>query len=197
MLTLRRKAAIGLALGAAIACAVLLLRRPFPSDRTPEGAYMRVARAVADDRMTDAFPYLEEDARWAAYTIRDTRAKAYERIDKSYPEPDRSRWLDAYRDDATCSDGADVFARHASREGWSARLRKDLSGVVSVETAGERATVVTARGTRYSFRRRASGLWGLTMFSAELVGEAEKSSRDLAMVEDTANDYERARGATR
>lgn len=197
MRTFRRKAALALALAGAIACAVLLLRRPFPSDRTPEGAYMRIARAVADDRMTDAFPYLEEDARWASYTIHDARAKAYDRVDRSYPEPDKSRWLDAYKEDAQCADGADVFARHANRKGWVARLRKDLSGAVSSDVVGERATVVTARGTRYSFRRRTNGLWGLTMFTAELVAEAEKTSRDLAMVEAAASDYERARGAKR
>lgn len=192
-MTARRKLALGLGLVLAIALAVLLLRRPFPSDQTPEGAYMRVARAVVEDKIEDAFPYLEEDARWASYTIRDMRAKAYERVDKSYPEPERTRLLEAYRDDAKSGDGADVFARDARQRGWVARLRKDLSGAVSVEIAGERATVVTARGTRYSFRQRKNGLWGLTMFTAELVADAEKASRDLSVVEAAASDYDRAR----
>lgn len=192
-MTARRKLALGLGLVLAIGLAVLFLRRPFPSDQTPEGAYMRVARAVVEDKIEDAFPYLEEDARWASYTVRDMRAKAYERVDKSYPEPERTRLLEAYRDDAKSGDGADVFARNARQRGWVARLRKDLSGAVSVEIAGERATVVTARGTRYSFRRRKNGLWGLTMFTAELVADAEKASRDLSVVEAAASDYDRAR----
>ena len=32
------------------------LHRPFPSDRTPEGAYMRIARAVAQDHPEHLFP---------------------------------------------------------------------------------------------------------------------------------------------
>ena len=56
--------------------------------------------------------------------------------------------------------GAEVYA---IREGWQgavdggagiARLRRDLSGIGKVEVTGERATVETARGTRYPFRRR-------------------------------------------
>jgi len=190
-----RRRTIGLSLlaVAAIAAAVLLLRRPFPADTTPEGAYMRVARAVVDDRVEDAFPYLEEDARWASYTVRDMRAKAYDRVEASYPEPERTRLLDEWRADAKSADGADVFARDARQRGWVTRLRKDLSGAVSVEVVGERATVVTARGTRYSFRRRKNGLWGLTLFTAELVADAEKASRDLAVIEAAAGDYDRAK----
>jgi hypothetical protein len=62
-----------------------------------------------------------------------------------------------------------------------------------VEIQGERATVVTARGTRYAFRRRENGIWGLTMFTAELSAEAERASRDLEVVDAAAKDYEGAR----
>ena len=55
-MTARRKLALGLGLVLAIGLAVLFLRRPFPSDQTPEGAYMRVARAVVEDKIEDAFP---------------------------------------------------------------------------------------------------------------------------------------------
>jgi hypothetical protein len=75
------------------------------------------------------------------------------------------------------------------------RLKKDLSGIASVEVSGERATVVTARGTRYSFRQRDQGLWGLTMFTAELVVEAERASRDLEAVKKAADDYDRGKGS--
>lgn len=189
---MRRRILLALGAALAIAAAFALLYRPFPSDRTPEGAYMRVARAVAEDRIGDAFPYLEEDARWAAYTIRDDRAKAYARVEAAYPEPERSRMLAQYRPDATAADGADVFARMARERGWIGRLRKDMSGAASVETAGDRATVVTARGTRYSFRRRDNGIWGLTQFTAELVAEKDKAARDRSVVEAAADDYARA-----
>jgi hypothetical protein len=61
------------------------------------------------------------------------------------------------------------------------------------EIAGERATVVTARGSRYAFRRRDNGLWGLTMFTAALVAERDKATRDLAVVTAAASDYDRAK----
>ena len=62
-----------------------------------------------------------------------------------------------------------------------------------MEVQGERATVVTARGTRYPFRRRENGIWGLTVFTAELDAEAERATRDLEVVERAAADYDRAK----
>ena len=153
---------------------------------------MRIARAVTDDRLTDIFPYLETDAQWASYTIRDMRGKACTRIRGSYPEPERSRMLAAYEPQANVPDGADVFALVARQRGWIARLRKDLSGVVRIEIDGDRASVVTARGTRYPFHRRDNGIWGLTIFTAELIAESERASRDLAVVTSAADDYGRA-----
>ena len=81
----------------------------------------------------------------------------------------------------------------ATRLGWVSRLRRDLSGIAKVEVAGERATIETARGTRYPFRRRENGIWGMSLFTAELVAEAERAARDWDVVEDAALDYERAR----
>jgi hypothetical protein len=177
---------------ALVALAYAVLHRPYPSDRLPEGAYVRIAQAVAKDRVTEAFPYLETDAQWASFTIRDVRAKACTRIRASYPEPERSRMLGAYEQEANAPDGSDLFALIAKRRGWIARLRKDLSGVVRVETEGERASVVTARGTRYPFRRRDNGIWGLTIFTADLVAESERATRDLAVVTAAADDYDHA-----
>jgi hypothetical protein len=56
--------------------------------------------------------------------------------------------------------------------------------------------VVTARATRYPFRRRDNGIWGLTIFTAELEAEAERATRDLDMVDRAARDYERAKTLT-
>ena len=81
----------------------------------------------------------------------------------------------------------------ASKLVFLPRLRRDLSGVGKVEVTGERATVETARGTRYPFRRRDNGIWGLTLFTADLVAEAERAARDWDVVEKAALDYERGR----
>ena len=188
----RRRLAIGL-LGSVLVVAGLgkALYRPFPSDHTPEGAYMRIAKSITDGHEQDMFPYLETEAQWASYTIRDMRKAAYARAQKSYPEPERAALLSAYRAHAEAPDGSDLFALMSQERGFSRRLRKDLSGVISVETNGDRASVVTARGTRYPFRRRENGIWGLTIFTAELLAEANRASRDMDMVKRAADDYDR------
>ena len=165
----------------------------FPPDTSPEGAYLRIAVAVTERRVRDCFAYLEDEAQHAAYSIRDYRRRASERIAAAYPEPERSRLLEAYKVHATAPDGADVWLDMAERRGWVGRLRRDLSGVAKVEISGERATIETARGTRYGFRRRPNGIWGLTLFTAELLAEAERAARDADVVEKAAADYERGR----
>lgn len=171
----------------------LAVRTPFPSDQTPEGAYMRLARSVAADDPRGFFAYLEQEAQWACYTIRDKRRDASKRIAESYPEPRRTEMLDQYRAIASLPDGSDVFALLYRDRGWARRLRKDMSGVVSVDREGDRASVITARGTRWPFRRRDNGIWGITVFTAELLADAEKATRDLAVVEAAAADYDRAK----
>jgi hypothetical protein len=169
------------------------LHRPFPSDTSPEGAYMRIARSVGEDDPRGFFAYLETEAQWACFTVHDMRAKASKRIAASYPEPQRSEMLEQYKAAAEAADGSDVFALLYRERGWARRLRKDMSGVVKVEIEGDRASVVTAQGTRYPFRRRENGIWGLTIFTAELLGDAEKATRDLAVVNAAADDYDRAK----
>ena len=179
---------VALAVFAALASA----RVSFPSDRTPQGAYLRIVIAVNHGRAEDFFAYTETRAQHACYTIRDYRKKTRERVLESFPEPERSRLAADYAEDAAAPDGADVFAIYVRRNGWMNRLRRDMSGISKVETQGERATVETARGTRYPFRRRDNGIWGLTLFTATLSAEAEKAARDLELIDKAAGDYERA-----
>lgn len=191
----RRLMVVLLAVGVLVAARVAYAYLSFPSDRTPEGAYLRVAIAVNRGRAEDFFAYTETRAQHAAYTIRDFRKKARERVLAAYPEPERSRLAQEYAAEASAPDGADVFALYAKRYGWVARLRRDLSGVKKVETSGDRATVETAHGTRYSFRRRENGIWGLTLFTPLLDAEAERAARDFSVIDKAAADYARAPGA--
>lgn len=170
-------------------------RLTFPSDQTPQGAYLRVVIAVNKGNSTSFFAYTETESQHACYTIRDYRRKSVTLIRASYPEPERSRALAAYQAFADAPDGSDIFALYAKQKGWLDRLRRDLSGVAQVEVHGDRASVQTARGTRYPFRRRDNGIWGLTLFTATLTAEAERAARDAALVEQAASDYERAKAA--
>lgn len=175
-----------------LAARVVYAYASFPSDKTPEGAYLRVAIAVNRGRAEDFFAYLETRAQHAAYTIRDYRKKSLARLQAAYPEPERSRLSQAYAAEANAPDGADVFALYAQRNGWIARLRRDLSGIKKVELSGDRATVETVHGTRYPFRRRENGIWGLTLFTPTLDAEAQRAARDYQVIEKAAADYERA-----
>ncbi|XYH96927.1 hypothetical protein ACMHYB_55675 [Sorangium sp. So ce1128] len=193
-MTRRRAIAWGAAAVAVVALWLFWRKlNQFPPDTTPEGAYLRIAYSIGVSDPRACFPYLEDRAQHAAYTIRDYRRKAFERIEASYPEPERTRLLDQYRAHAMAEDGADVWVDLAAKQGFIARLRRDLSGIGKVEVTGERATVETARGTRYPFRRRDNGIWGLTLFTADLVAEAERAARDWDVVEKAALDYERGR----
>lgn len=188
---LRRRivlAGVGAALAGAASVVGYRLAR-FPPETSPEGAYTRIARSLAEGKLLGVFSYLEDEAQHACFTVRDYRKRASEKIAASYPEPDRSRLLDEYRAHAEAPDGADVWTDLATTRGYGTRLRRDLSGVSGVQIEGERATVVTARGTRYAFRRRANGMWGLTMFTADLLGDAERAARDFEVVERAALDY--------
>jgi hypothetical protein len=179
-------------LASALLLAFVWAHVSFPSDRTPEGAYLRVVIAVNRGRAQDFFAYTETAAQHACYTIRDYRKKTRERVLHSFPEPERSRLAAQYAEEASAPDGADVLAIYAKQNGWMNRLRKDMSGVAQIEVQGERATVQTAHGTRYPFRRRDNGIWGLTLFTATLSAEAEKAARDLALIDKAASDYEHA-----
>lgn len=183
--------ALGLALALVVGYFALLLR--VPSDRTPEGAYLRVAKAVTRGRAEEFFAYLEEPAQHACYTVRDYRRTSLEVARGAFPASEfegLSRRIGPF---ASAPDGADVFALYAEREGWLQQLRADVSGVRRIELAGERATVETVRGTRYSFRRRPNGIWGMTAFTPTLVDEAERAARDTEVVRSAAADYARAR----
>lgn len=162
---------------------------PFPAEDTPEGAYARISVAIAEGRFRDVFPYLEDEAQWAAHTIQKERARALSKARSSYPKDDLARLEAEIGPDAQAADGVDVFVRIAKARGWIARLRRDLSGVARVERDGDRATVVTARGTRYPMLRRKVGIYGLTIFTADLADGAEKATRDRTRIEEAAKDF--------
>ncbi|MBI3200400.1 MAG: hypothetical protein HYZ29_02585 [Myxococcales bacterium] len=165
----------------------------FPSDRTPEGAYLRIIKAVHEGRAEAFFAYTETEAQHACFTIRTYRRQARDKVLEAYPEPERTRLSEAWADEALAADGADVFALQARRHAWVDRLRRDLSGIARVEVVGDRATIQTVKGTRYPFRKRDNGIWGLTLFTAALGAEAEKAARDAAQIEKNAADYLRVR----
>lgn len=165
----------------------------YPSDRTPKGAYYRVVTAVNQGHAEAVFPYLETPAQHAAFTIHHYAAASAKAIEDAYPEAKKAQALERLRPLVAAKDGPGVFALYAERYGWLAQLRKDLSGVASIEIEGERATVQTVRGTRYAFRRRDNGMWGLTLFTGKLAADAEKAARDHSVIEAASKDFKAAK----
>jgi len=165
----------------------------FPSDKTPKGAYLRVAKAVNQADPAGFFAYTEEAAQHACYSIRDYRQRSLTLLSAAFPPKERADLQAKYGAFASAPDGADVFALLAREHGWLDQMRRDMSGVQRVEEAGPRATVQTVKGTRYAFRKRPGGIWGMTAFTPALVAEAEKAARDYKQLEKAAADYERVR----
>lgn len=190
MQTIGRRSIV-LALAAIPLGAYIYTWATYPSDRTPKGAYLRVVRAVNETDPAAFFAYIEEAAQHACYSIRDYRKKGLQIIRNDFPPEKRSDLEQSYEKFATAPDGADVFARLAKEYGWLDQLRKDMSAVASVEVVGPRATVETVKGTRYAFRRRPNGIWGLTAFTPTLVEESEKAARDYKLLLKAAEDYRR------
>lgn len=164
----------------------------FPNDRTPAGAYYRVVKAVNERDPEALFPYLETAAQHAAFTIYHYSKDAADLVRSRYPEERKEAELERLVPLAEANEGPGVFAVYAQRHAWLDRLRRDLSGIRKVEIEGERASVETVRGTRYAFRRRDNGMWGLTLFTGRLVSDAEKAARDYSVIEAAAKDYEGA-----
>lgn len=177
---------------AVLVTAYVVAWKLYPTDRTPKGAYYRVTTAVNRGQAREVFPYLETAAQHAAFTIHKYSADALRRIDASYPQERAAQERARFEVLAAREPGPGVFEWYAEKYGWMDQLRRDLSGVANVEISGERATVETVRGTRYAFRLRDNGMWGLTSFTARLVADAEKVARDYSVIDAAASDYERA-----
>lgn len=167
----------------------------YPSDKTVRGAYLRIVRAVNERRPEASFAYTEEAAQHACFTIRNYRREALRLIEQDFPAEEQKRYEVEYGPFARASEGSDVFAILAVREGWMDQLRLDVSGIKSIEENGPRATVETVQGTRYAFRRRPGGIWGLTAFTPALSAEAERAARDLEFVKKAAADFRRSNAA--
>lgn len=167
----------------------------FPSEKTPEGAYLRIVHAVTRGEPASCFAYLEEEAQHACFTLQRFARRAFDAIQRDFPAEARARAAAGYEGLATHEPGPGTWAHLARTEGYLDRLRRDLSGVSAVELAEPRATLTTARGTRYSFRRRPNGIWGLTLFTAALVRRARTVTHDVRLIEEAAADYRAAAAA--
>ena len=84
----------------------------------------------------DEIADLEDQAQHAAYSIRDYRKRASDRVAAAYPEPERARLLEAYKAHATAPDGADVWLDLAQRRSQPHRPPGDFrTGAVGFKFA--------------------------------------------------------------
>lgn len=188
-----RIARLALAVLAAAALFAAVYVRRYPADTTPEGAYLRLAKHLELGQPELAFSYLEVDARDAVYAMARARTDALAQVRATFPPGEALAFAESYAALATGDDGPRAFARYAEPRGWIRRLAKDVSPIDHVEREGDRATVVTRKGTRYPFHRDRDGRYGLTSFTAEIVARANQAIRDREVVARAAADYERRR----
>ena len=150
----------------------------FPPDTQPDGA--TCASRTTISRARRARSLLPEDAaQHATFTIRDFRAKAAARRD-ALPEPERSKLMASYHEIASAPDGPSV-----SDPGARARLDRAAAQDLSESLRSDRGR---ARDGRHRARdplllspARQRHL-GLTMFTAELLVEADAPARDFDVV---------------
>ena len=192
VLTTRIARTVGVTI-AVVACFAAVYVRRSPPDTTPEGAYLRLAKNLELVRPEDACSYLEIEARDATYLMARARTDALAKVRASFPVEEARSFAESYGALATGDDGPKAFAHYAEPRGWVRRLAKDLSPIDHVESDGDRATVVTTKGTRYPFRKGRDGRYGFTSFTAELVAQAQQAVRDREVVERSALDYARRR----
>src|SRR5436309_1652788 len=100
-------------LGLGYAAFILHARASFPDEKTPEGAYARIAVAITEGRPRDCFAYLETQSQWAAYSILDFRRKILKLVEESYPDPLRGKLVTEYAAAGRAEDGADIWALYA------------------------------------------------------------------------------------
>ena len=124
-----------------------------------------------------ASPTSRIEAQHAGYSIRDYRKRASDRVAAAYPEPERTRLLEAYSAHATRPTAPTCGSTWPSSAAGSAACAA-ISRASPRWRRAASAPPSRPRGTRYGFRRRENGIWGLTLFTAELAAEAERAARD-------------------
>lgn len=187
---------IGFAVFAIATVAFVLFRALVsePAPTSPEGAYVRVAARISSGDAKGVYALLDDRARDACARLSRARKEASALVESTFPEPDRTRLLAEYEPIASAADLEGVWLALSSARGYATNLRRDLSGVASVERdveADGAATIVTARGARYPFTRRSDGTWGLSLFTEEIVTDAWRAERDLEIIQASSADYAR------
>lgn len=162
-----------------------------PPATSPEGAYVRVAARISSGDARGVYALLDDRARDACARLARARKEASALVESTFPEPDRTRLVSEYEPIAAAPDLEGVWLALSSARGYATALRRDLSGVAAAEADGDAATIVTARGARYPFSRRADGTWGLALFTEDIVADAWRAERDLEIIQASAADYAR------
>ncbi len=162
-----------------------------PDPRTIDGMMGYAALAIERDDPEMLFKVIDERARHALISIVADRQAAAALIRAHYPAADQAGALQSLGDALDLEDAWQLFAARcdqACRRAWSTEL-----GAVQTKTAdGEEWRVTTTRGAEVRVYREHEGeWWGLVWRTAELDAERDRANRDLEMIRQNAETYQR------
>lgn len=162
--------------------------------KTPEEAFARLARAVAENDAGAFFDALDKRSRWAWMTVQKSHREAYDIILSNYPEGrERERELRRFERGATLGSARALFAEEVGRAALE-KFPKPMPAFVRVnmESDGQNAFAVLASHLSLPFRRGPDGAWGYSGLADDAEERQKRALGDVELVRVNAADYERA-----
>lgn len=167
---------------------------PPPTARTLEGAFERVAAAIDAGDAKRLYWDLELETRWSLMTIHRSQARIRRLVETDYPADERARAVGRWRTGADARDPGELFAALCAARHCLDPLREKIGAIERVERTPDGGVVHTIPGGEYRFKKGQDGRFGLEGFRDELAAFERDVSRDLAVIERTAEQYRRAQG---
>ena len=166
-----------------------------PDPRTVDGALAYAAEQIEQGSARALFRVIDQRARHAMASIVADRQAAAALVQSAYPEDTRAGGLSELGDAVGAADAATLFERRCDRSCLEA-LALTIGAPRRTETHDRELTVETARGTELRLYRGDDGWYGIVWNTEALLAERDDANRDLEMVRQNAEVYERRRALT-
>jgi hypothetical protein len=158
---------------------------------------MRYAASAAERGDARAFyEIIDERARHAMISVVADRHRARALIEQSYPTGEREAALHALGDAADVPDAAALFGSRCD-DACLRRLVASFGSIESVRRDGDEEIVTTSKGTELRVYRRGGGWYGLVWNTGAWVRERAQANRDLTVIRENAEVYDRRRALER
>lgn len=168
-----------------------------PDPRTVEGTLAYISRAVEREAPEELYKVIDERSRHAMISIVSDRREAARLVRESYPPGERAAALAALGDAAEVETAAQLFGRRCD-EACRRAIGESVGAPAEVREEGPMTVVTTVRGTKVRlYRGSPNGWYGLEWHPDELAAERNRANRDLAIIRENAETFERRRALER